>query len=141
MARCSVASSSWAAGSAPSTRLPYRALKARQPSRSPIATVTSRLSRSSAARPGHDTSPRSPPARSPAKKFSPTSRTPASVTDRTSASTSPSDGTATGNGHHSSTAPNPAARAAARRSSSGSSVNRIEQLTSNLSGRPVMGQP
>jgi hypothetical protein len=67
---------------------------------------------------------------SPAKKFKPASRTPASSTARTNASTSPSAGTAAANGHHSSTALNPACLAAAGRSSSGSSVNRMEQLTS-----------
>jgi hypothetical protein len=56
---------------------------------------------------------------SPAKKFSPTSATPASATSRTNASTSRSAGTAFGNGHQNSTAVKPASRAAAGRWSSG----------------------
>ena len=68
---------------------------------------------------------------SPAKKFSPTSCTPASVTAVANRSTSASDGTATGHGHQNSTASNPACFAAAGRSSRGSSVNRIDRLTSN----------
>jgi hypothetical protein len=92
------------------------------------------LSRSSADRSGTETSPRSGPARSPAAKFSPTSWTPALRTAPTNASTSPSAGTGwSGHGHQNSTASNPAAFAAAGRSSTGSSVNRIEQLTSQRS--------
>jgi hypothetical protein len=67
---------------------------------------------------------------SPAKKFSPTRRTPASRIAATNASTCRSAGTASPNGHQNSTASNPEALAAAGRSSSGSSVNRIEQFTS-----------
>ena len=97
-----------------------------------MATVASTLSRNSPARAGQDTSPRSPAAMSPAKKLRPTSSTPASRTAATRASTSRSGGTATAKGHQSSTAVKPAALAAAGRSSSGSSVNRIDRLTSNL---------
>ena len=69
------------------------------------------------------------PARSPAKKFSPTSCTPASSIAVTNASTSASAGTGgPANGHQNSTASKPAALAAAGRSSSGSSVKRIEQF-------------
>ena len=91
--------------------------------------TTSTLSRNSALRPGTDSTPQSGPARSPAKKFRPASVTPASCTAVTKASTSRSAGTAVANGHQNSTAPNPAARAAAGRRSSGSSVNNSEQLT------------
>ena len=119
----SVASSSWAAGSTPSTRFPYSALNPRTPSRSPIPAVTSILSRNWPLRPGIDSTPQSGPARSPAKKFRPTSCTPASLTAATKASTSRSDGTGVANGHQNSTAENPAARAAAGRRSRGSSVN------------------
>ena len=66
----------------------------------------------------------------PASKLSPTRRTPASAMLCSSVSTSRSLGTGAANGHHISTASNPAARAAAGRSSSGSSVNRIDRLTS-----------
>src|SRR5580704_3775912 len=125
----SVASSSWAAGSTPSIRFPYSALKPRTPSRRPIPAVTSMLSRNSALRPGIDSTPQSGPARSPAKKFRPASVTPASSTAVVNASTSPSDGTGVANGHQNSTAENPAARAAAGLRSSGSSVNNSEQLT------------
>jgi hypothetical protein len=65
----------------------------RQPSPTPIPMATSRLSLNSAQRAGQDTSPRSPRAMSPAKKFSPTSATPASATARTNASTLRSAGT------------------------------------------------
>jgi len=67
----------------------------------------------------------------PAVKFSKASRTPASPSALTNASASRSGGTGSANGHQNSTASNPAARAAAGRSSSGNSVNRIEQFTSN----------
>ena len=75
---------------------------------------------------------------SPAAKLSPMSCTPASVTAATNRSISASSGTATGQGHQNSTASKPACLAAAGRSSSGSSVNKIEQLTAytfNLSVR------
>jgi hypothetical protein len=61
--------------------------------------------------------------------LSASSRTPACWTAATSASISSAGGTASGQGHQSSIAENPAARAAAGRASSGSSVNSIEQLT------------
>ena len=94
-----------------------------------MPTVTSTLSRNCADRLGIDSTPQSGPARSPAKKFSPTSCTPASRTARTNASTSASPGTGwSGQGHQNSTASKPAAFAAAGRSSSGRSVNSIEQL-------------
>ena len=48
----------------------------------------STLARNSDCLPGHASSPRRPPARSPAKKLSPTSRTPASVTAASNASIS-----------------------------------------------------
>src|SRR6478736_4223308 len=131
--RFSAARSSCSAADAPSTRLPYNALNAVQPSRSPMAATTGMLSRNSADRAGQETRPRSPPGMSPAKKFSPTSATPASCTAVTNLSTSASVGTATANGHQNSTASNPAALAAAGRWSRGNSVNRIEQLTSYLS--------
>jgi hypothetical protein len=66
---------------------------------------------------------------SPAKKFSPDSWTPASLTAATKASTSVSVGTATGNGHQNSTAPKPATAAAAGRCRSGRSVSRMEAFT------------
>ena len=66
---------------------------------------------------------------SPAKKFSPISCTPASVTAPTKASTSASAGTAVANGHQNSTASNPACLAAAGRAGSGSSVNSMDRLT------------
>ena len=125
----SAASSSWASGSTPSTRFPYSALKPRTPSRSPMPATTSMLSRNCPLRPGIDSTPQSGPARSPAKKFSPTNATPASSMAATNASTSRSAGTGVVNGHQNSTAPNPAARAAAGRLSSGSSVKSREQLT------------
>src|SRR5262245_31108054 len=131
IARFSAARSSCAAGSTPSTRLPYSALNARQPSRSPMPTVTSTLSRNSCARSGQDTSPRSPPGMSPAAKLSPTRATPAFATADSNASTSESSGTAVSKGHQNSTASKPAALAAAGRSSRGFSVNRREQLTAN----------
>jgi hypothetical protein len=93
-----------------------------------MPTAISTLSRNSDDRPGHEARPRSPPGMSPAAKFSPTSWTPASRTAATKRSTSASDGVAVGKGHQNSTASKPAARAAAGRSSSGSSGNRIEQL-------------
>jgi len=129
--RFSTASSSCRSGVVSGTRLPYNALNARQPSCSPMETATSRLSRNSAERPGHDTRPRSPAGMSPAKKLSPTRRTPASRSAPTKSSTSASGGTATLHGHQNSTAVKPAARAAAGRCRIGNSVNRIEQLTSN----------
>jgi hypothetical protein len=67
---------------------------------------------------------------SPAKKLSPTSATPAFSTAATKASTSASAGTASENGHQNSTASKPARFTASGRCSCGSSVNRIEQLTS-----------
>ncbi len=94
-----------------------------------MPTVTSMLSRNSPDRFGQDTRPRSPPGMSPAKKFRPVSRTPASSIAVTNASTCRSVGTASTNGHQNSTAPNPARRAAAGRSSRGSSVNSSEQFT------------
>ena len=93
-----------------------------------MPTATSTLSRNSPARRGMDSTPQSGPARSPAKKFSPTSRTPASSIADTNASTSASPGTGEANGHQNSIASNPALRAAAGRRSSGSSVNSIEQF-------------
>jgi hypothetical protein len=75
--------------------------------------------------------PRSPPGMSPANPFSATSCTPASRTARSNAPTSASGGTAEPNGHHASTAVNPAARAAAGRSSSGSSVNSMDMFASS----------
>lgn len=56
--------------------------------------------------------------------------TPASRTAVTKAFTALTVGTATGKGHQHSMASNPASRAACGRCSSGSSVSRIEQLTS-----------
>src|SRR5262249_34592057 len=53
--------------------------------------------------------------------------------DEINASTSESEGTGEANGHQNSTASKPAAFAAAGRSSTGSSVNKIEQLTSKFS--------
>src|SRR5919197_3483128 len=94
----------------------------------PMATST--LSRNSLDRAGQETSPRSPPGMSPAKKFNPTNWTPASSTARTNPSTSASDGTAAAKGHQNSTPSKPASPAAAARSNRGSSVNRMEQLTS-----------
>ena len=94
-----------------------------------MPTTTSMLSRNSCWRAGHETSPRSPPGMSPAKKFSPDSWTPASRTAATNASTSASAGTAEANGHQNSTASKPAALTAAGRSSSGSSVKSSEQFT------------
>ena len=88
------------------------------------------LSRNSADRAGQDTSPRSPPAMSPAKKFNPISCTPASSTAATNRSTSLPSGTAASNGHQNSTAVKPASAAAAGRSRSGSSVNRMDKLMS-----------
>jgi hypothetical protein len=128
-ARFSAATSSCATGVDSSVRLPYRALNARQPSRSPMPTVTSMLSRNSAERAGQETRPRSPPGMSPAKKFSPISCTPASSTAATNSSTWLSAGTAELNGHQNSTASNPASLAAAGRCSSGSSVNSMDRLT------------
>ena len=119
-------------------RLPYSALNARQPSRSPMPTATSTLSRNSPLRAGHDTRPRSPPGMSPAAKLSPMSCTPASVTAATNSSISASAGTATGQGHQNSTASKPACLAAAGRSSRGSSVKRIEQLTAYTFNLSVM---
>src|SRR4051794_24085732 len=87
------------------------------------------LSRNSADRFGQDTSPRSPPGMSPAKKLSPISETPASSTERANASISVSAGTGSANGHQNSTAAKPASRAAAARSSNGSSVKRIDRVT------------
>ena len=75
-----------------------------------------------------DRTPQSGPARSPAKRFSPTRWTPASVTADTNASTSASPGTGVSNGHQNSIASNPASLAAAGRRRRGSSVNSIEQL-------------
>jgi hypothetical protein len=66
---------------------------------------------------------------SPALKFSPVSWTPASVMAFSKAVTSESAGTEDANGHQNSTASNPAALAAAGRSSRGSSVSRMEQFT------------
>lgn len=63
---------------------------------------------------------------SPAKKFSPRSRTPSRLL--TKASTSSRAGTAVSNGHQYSTSVNPASRAAAARSGSGTSLNRIDRL-------------
>jgi hypothetical protein len=68
---------------------------------------------------------------SPPAKFRPVRRTPASVTARTNASTSVSAGTAAVKGHQNSIALNPASRAAWGRCNIGSSVNNIEQLTTN----------
>jgi len=65
---------------------------------------------------------------SPAAKLSPTRVVPASETAPTKRSTSPSSGVAVVKGHQNSTASNPAALAAAGRSSSGTSVKSIEQL-------------
>ena len=104
-----------------------------------MAATTGMLSRNSADRAGQETRPRSPPGMSPAKKFSPTSATPASWMARTNWSTSASLGTATANGHQNSTASKPAALAAAGRWSRGNSVNRIEQLTSYRSEWPMFG--
>lgn len=89
------------------------------------------LSRKAAEPAGSESSPRSPAAMSPATKFSKISRTPASPSASTNRSTSWSGGTGSANGHQNSTASNPADRAAAGRFSSGSSVNKMEQLTSN----------
>src|SRR6266508_3020265 len=129
---CWTARSSCSSGVESASRLPYRALKLRQPNCSPMPTVTSTLSRNSGARAGQDASPRSPPGMSPAKKFRPTSRTSASCTALTKESTSRSAGTATSKGHQSSAASNPADVAAPGRSCSGSSVNRMDRLTSKL---------
>src|SRR6185312_15754577 len=93
-----------------------------------MPTVTSMLSRNCCERAGMDSTPQSRPARSPAKKFRPTRRTPASPTARTNASTAASVGTGSSNGHQNSTAPKPAARAAAGRCSRGRSVNSMEQF-------------
>ena len=71
------------------------------------------LSRNCCERAGIDSTPASGPARSPAKKFRPTRRTPASPTALTNASTAASSGTGSPNGHQNSTAPKPADRAAA----------------------------
>ncbi len=90
--------------------------------------ATSTLSRNSCDLAGIDRTPQSGPARSPANRFSPTRRTPASVTAPANRSTSASPGTASANGHQNSIASKPAAFAAAGRRSSGSSVNSIEQL-------------
>jgi hypothetical protein len=75
---------------------------------------------------------------SPAKKFSPTRETPASSIALTNSSTSASPGRAVANGHQNSTASKPAAFAAAGRCSRGSSVKRIEQLTSYRSECPML---
>ena len=99
------------------------------PVRSAMPTTTSMLSANSASRPVHDTSPRSPPGMSPAKKFRPLRCTPAFWMAATNASTSLSAGTASANGHQNSTASKPAAFAAAGRLSRGSSVRRMEQFT------------
>jgi hypothetical protein len=61
--------------------------------------------------------------------LSPVSCTPASSIARTKVSTSASEGAAVGKGHQNSTASNPAALAAAGRSSKGNSEKRMEQLT------------
>ncbi len=128
-ASCSTPSSSCWSGEDSGTRFPYSALKARTPSRSPMPTVTSRLSRNSAVRAGTDSTPQSGPARSPAKKFSPMSDTPALCTASTNPSSlgrlAPAD---LGHGHQNSIASKPAAAAAPARSSSGTSVNNMEQL-------------
>ncbi len=77
--------------------------------------------------------PQSGPARSPAKKLSPIRLTPASRTALTKASTSWSPGVGwSGHGHQNSTAPNPAAAAAAGRCSSGTSENSSEQFAAYL---------
>jgi hypothetical protein len=68
---------------------------------------------------------------SPVRKLRLTRSTPASAMAATNASASLSPGTGSSKGHQNSTPSNPAALAAAGRCSSGSSVNRIEQLTSN----------
>ena len=94
-----------------------------------METAQSTPARNSSARPGQETSPRSPAGMSPAGKLSPTSRTPASRTAATKSAISWLVGTGRSNGHQNSTASKPAALAAAGRSGSGSSVNRIEQLT------------
>src|SRR5215475_10228307 len=93
-----------------------------------MPTVTSMLSRNCCERAGIDSTPASGPARSPAKKFRPTRRTPASPTALTNASTAASPGTGSSNGHQNSTAPKPADRAAAGRRRRGSSVNSMEQF-------------
>ncbi len=128
-ARFSAPSASCSSGVASSWRLPYKALNARQPVRSPIAVTTSRLARRSAERAGHDTRPRSPPGMFPASKLSPVSCTPAASIAPTNASTSSRAGVDDANGHQNSTPRKPAAAAAAGRSSSGRSVSRIEQFT------------
>lgn len=128
VARRMAASSSCSAGATPSTRLPYRTLKAVVPSCAAMPTATSGLSRSSRSRPGRDSSPRSPAAMSPDARFMATRCTPASRTAATRRSTSWSVGVVVANGHQSSTASNPAACAAAGRASSSTSGRRIEQL-------------
>src|SRR6476469_3762651 len=90
------------------------------------------LSRNSESRPIQDTRPRSPAGMSPASKFRPVSWTPASVTARSKRLSSASPGTEPANGHQNSTASKPAAFAAAGRSSSGSSVSRMEQFTEKV---------
>ena len=78
--------------------------------------VTSMLSRNWADRAGMDSTPQSGPARSPAKKLSPISETPASLTAATNSSTAESAGTGwSGHGHQNSMASKPAASAAAGR--------------------------
>ena len=100
-----------------------------------MPTVTSMLSRNCAARAGMDSTPQSGPARSPAKKLSPTSATPESRTAATNDAISASPGTgSSGQGHQNSIASNPASLAARGRSSSGCSVKSIEQFARY--GRP-----
>src|SRR4051812_50113022 len=94
-----------------------------------MATATSTLSRNSLVRAGSDSTPRSPAAMSPAKKFNPTSLTPSSRTDRTNRSTSDSAGTAVADGPQNSTAPHPAALAAGRRADRGKLGDRDERVT------------
>src|SRR5690606_17296980 len=98
-----------------------------------MSAATATLSRNSDSRPGHDTTPRSPADMSPAKKLSPTSRTPAAEIESTKASTSSSAGVAVANGHQNSTAVNPAVAAAAARASTGRSANTREQFTAKRS--------
>ena len=132
-ARFSTATASCSATSTPGTRSPYGAFSRLHRVRPAISTAAATFSLNSAVRAGCDTIPRSPAAMSPAWKFSETSSTPASAIDRVNASAAESDGAIASHGHQNSTPPNPAARAAAARWVSGSSVNRIEQFTSNRS--------
>ena len=74
--------------------------------------------------------PRSPARMFPAKPFMATSSTPASRTARSNPAASVSPGTEESNGHQASIAVNPAARAAAGRSVSGSSVNSMDMFAS-----------